>query len=87
MLDGYVAKKLALFPNHAKLVVGPSWWGSIGKVPETLHVMYPAKTWNALSTFTWMIEIFNKRWQTLDLISMMEELKRASSRSHIITIA
>ena len=26
-----------------------------------------------------MIEIFNKRWQTLDLISMMQELKRTEA--------
>ena len=77
MLDECVEKKLALLPDHAKLVVGPSWLKSIGKVPETLHVMYPGDEQQEPSTFTLMTEIFNKRWQTLDLISMMQELKRA----------
>ena len=60
------------------------------KVSETLHVKYPAlkvpghfpllyRDAGDVSFFTWMIEIFNKRWQTLDLISMMQELKRTAA--------
>jgi len=87
VLEECVVEKLALIPDHAKLVVGPSEFRSIDKVPETLHLKYPAgkvrgplpvvyrNTWD-LPFFTRMIEIFDKRWQTLDLISMLQELKR-----------
>ena len=74
MLEECVLEKFALIPDHAKLVVGPSWFNSTAEVPETLHVSYPSYT--VLPFFTHMIEIFNKRSQTLDLISMMQELKR-----------
>ncbi|KAL9984365.1 hypothetical protein ACROYT_G006650 [Oculina patagonica] len=74
-LDELVVKKLSLIPDHPKLVVSPSWWKFIGKVPETLHVMYPDVE---RDFFISMIEIFSKRWQTLDLISMMQEIQRTS---------
>lgn len=74
MLDKCVVKKLALIPDLAKLVVVPSGWKRIGKFPETLQVMYPVNEWNSLA---WLIEIFNKRCETMDLISMMQEFKRA----------
>ena len=77
MLEGPVAKKLALIPDHTKLVVTPhAGWKSIAEVPETLHVAYPYR--KGVPVLTRMIEIFNKRWQTLDIISMMQELKRAT---------
>lgn len=81
MLDECVVDKLALIQDHAKLVVSPFWWKSIGKVPETLHVMYPVHEglYESLSVVSLMIEIFSKRWQTLDLVSMMQELKRTFS--------
>ena len=108
VLEEHVIEKLALIPDHAKLVVGPSEFRSIDKVPETLHVKYPARKLRAtihgkyrrrkvpqtlpvvyrddmdVPFFTRMIEIFNKRWQTLDLISMMQELRRtaASDRAY-----
>ncbi len=78
VFDECVVKKLALLPDHPKLVVGPSGWKSISEVPETLYASYPANEWHSSLIFTWMIEIFNKRWQTLDLIAMMQELKRTS---------
>ncbi|KAJ7378033.1 hypothetical protein OS493_025350 [Desmophyllum pertusum] len=40
MLEECIMEKLALIPDHAKLVVTPSEWKTIGTVPETLHVMY-----------------------------------------------
>ena len=73
-LEELVVDKLALIPDHTKLVVSPYWWKSIVEVPETLHVVY--RDGGNVPVFTRMIEIFNKRWQTLDLISMMQELKR-----------
>ncbi|XP_078359421.1 uncharacterized protein LOC144643904 isoform X2 [Oculina patagonica] len=75
VLDELVVEKLSLIPDHPKLVVSPFWLKRTGKVPETLHVMYP---YYERHFFTSMIEIFNKRWQTLDLISMMQELQRTS---------
>jgi hypothetical protein len=81
VLEECVAEKLAVIPDHTKLVVSPYWWKSIAAtVPETLHVMYPDD--GGLPVFTRMIEIFNKRWQTLDLISMMQELKRTAARAY-----
>ena len=76
VLDECVVKKLALLPDHAKLVVHPSWHERIYKVPETFHVMYPPHKWRTSSAFILMTEIFKTRWQTLDLISMMQEFKR-----------
>ena len=77
-LERHVVKKLALIPHHTKLVVIPhaAGWKSIAEVPETLHVAYGDR--KSVPVLTQMIEIFNKRWQTLDLISMMQELKRAT---------
>jgi len=84
VLEECVVEKLALIPHLTKLVVGPSDFRSIDKVPETLHVRYPVSEVRGrpirdardVPIFTRMIEIFNKRRQTLDLISMMQELKR-----------
>lgn len=77
MLDSCVVEKLTLIPDHAKFVFSPYGRKSIAKAPETLHVMYQAGT----TVFTLMTEIFNKRWQTLDLISMIQELKRTTAYS------
>ena len=76
VLEKLVIEKLALIPDHAKLVVGPHGWKSIAKVPETLHVIYHSR--DVLPFFTGMIKVLNKRWQTLDLISMMQELQRTA---------
>ncbi|KAJ7328528.1 hypothetical protein OS493_024443 [Desmophyllum pertusum] len=70
-----VMEKLALFPDHAKLVVTSSEWETIGTVPETLHVMYDLNS-SIDEFYSLMIEIFNKRQETLDLVSMMQELRR-----------
>ena len=76
VLERHVVEKLALIPDHTKLVVVPDLgWRSIAEVPETLHVVHPYH--GGIAVLTQMIEIFHKRWQTLDLISMMQELKRA----------
>ncbi|KAJ7377991.1 hypothetical protein OS493_025307, partial [Desmophyllum pertusum] len=81
MLEECIMEKLALIPDHAKLVVTPSEWETIGTVPETLHVMYNVvNTYLPISislrVFSLMIEIFNKRRETLDVVSMMQELSR-----------
>lgn len=66
-----VVEKLALIPNHTKLVVAPYEWGGIRKFRESFYAFSNDKAF-----ITSMIEIFNKRWQKLDLISMMQELCR-----------
>jgi len=79
-LEKRVFEKFALIPDHTKLVVSPHAVRKkrIDKFPETLHVSYYSS--HTLPFFTRIIEIFNKRWQTLDLISMMQELKRATNK-------
>ena len=65
-------------------MVSPPGWKSISKIPETLHITvkqarhYPFKgiVRNDWPLFTSFIEIFKKRWPSLDLISMMREFKR-----------
>jgi len=76
VLEECVAEKLAIIPDHTKLVVSPSDFKSLAEVPETLHVSYHVR--EVSPAFISMTEIFNKRWQTLDLISMMRELKRTA---------
>ena len=79
-MEECIVEKLALIPDHAKLVVSPYGLKGIAEVPETLHVtVYRDR--EDLSALTRMIEIFSKRWQTLDLISMMQELKRATNKN------
>ena len=72
-------EKLALIPG-TKLVIGNIqlanvWAGAIA--PETLEVYFSRDT--VLAT---MLELLNKRWQTLDLISVMQEVKRTLASSH-----
>jgi len=62
VLEECVAEKLAIIPHHTKLVVSASEFKSLAEVPETLHVSYDAI--KVSPTFSSMIEIFNKRWQT-----------------------
>ena len=74
-----VAEKLTLIPNHTKLVMaGRYGWKSMAEVPESLYVTCRA---GVVSILAPMIEIFNKRWQTLDLISMIRESKRAINKN------
>ena len=46
--------------------------------PETLLVTYESWKWRVTNA-KMLREILNKRWQTLDLKSMMSELQRSSS--------
>ena len=48
---------------------------SIPEPSESLVLTTPPYEYTRLQRL--MLDIFNKRWQTLDLISMMEELKRS----------
>ena len=86
-LNKVVAKKLALFPNHTKLLVGTPSSRWIGSLPESLVVRFSNIPVDIFVSS--MIEIFNKRWYTLDLLSMMQELKRTlelTPRRYVVNI-
>lgn len=86
-LSKIVAKKLALFPNHTKLLVGAPYSRWIGSLPESLVVRFSNIPVDIFVSS--MIEIFNKRWYTLDLLSMMQELKRTlvlTPRRYVVNI-
>ena len=59
-------------------------WKSISKIPETLHIILTETGYsrvrrrvdNDSQLSISFIEIFKKRWSSLDLISIMREFKR-----------
>lgn len=76
MIEGRLSETLALIPNDAKLVITPRLTRQMGEVPETLQVVYSAADKNFMTT---MLNTLSKRWQTLDLISIMQEVQRTLS--------
>ena len=71
----WLSEKLTLIPN-AKLVVvsGLERWKAEQLPRETFGIYY-----NSVGrelTMTTLLELLNKRWQTLDLVSVMQELQR-----------
>ena len=70
----FLAEKLSLIPN-TKLVISNHWHLSdedhVKMFQDTLHLRINGR--GALST---MLEVLNKRWQTLDLISVFREIQR-----------
>ena len=70
----YLKENLALIPDEPKLVVFPKPLIKFNEViPEALVVQFPA---NRNSFHETMLEVFSKRWQTMDLVSMMHEAQR-----------
>ena len=76
---GIMMEKLTSFPTAPKLVVTPALidWNThpskkLGEIPECLNVEYRGDE-GALST---ILEVLSKRWQTLDLISIIKEAQR-----------
>ena len=71
-------EQLGLLPD-TKLVIGNIQWANVlaDEIGETLEVYFLRDT--ALAT---VLELLNKRWQTLDLISVMQEVKRTLASSH-----
>ena len=70
--------KFVVCPNLASF---PSYYVLSG--PETLVTVHDY--WYRTPTFVkLLLEILNKRWQTLDVKSMMSELQRSSSQILII---
>ena len=71
-----IKEKLALIPD-TKLVMGHDQLANQSIARETLEVYFP---WNIL--LATVREHLEKRWQTLDLISVMQEVKRTLANSH-----
>ena len=78
MIGRCLKEKLAFIPN-TKLVITTGLltsWMKNEKIPrETLHVHYWDYQQREITLAT-MLELLRKRWQTLDLISLMLELRR-----------
>ena len=86
---GILMEKLTSFPTAPKLVVTPPWnthpSKELGEIPESLHVEYTGGE-VVMST---ILEVLSKRWQTLDLISVMKEVQRTvwkNGRNRILKI-
>jgi len=83
-----LTEKLALIPDVAKLLItiGTIQWKSIEEMSESLCVTYKAKLQLFVDT---VLKVLSKRWQTLDLISVMRELQRTLPHmvlDYIVTI-
>ena len=80
VITGIMMEKLTSFPTAPKLVVTPTWnthpSKDLGEIPERLHVEYAGGE-GVVHT---ILEVLSKRWQTLDLISVMKEVQRTVSR-------
>ena len=71
-----IKEKLALIPD-TKLVIGHDQLANQPIARETLEVYF---LWDIL--LATVREHLEKRWQTLDLISVMQEVKRTLANSH-----
>ena len=80
LVSGIMKEKLTSFPTAPKLVVTPTWNTHPSKelveIPESLHVEYEGGEVVVSS----ILEVLSKRWQTVDLISIMKEVQRTVSR-------
>ena len=81
MILTHLTEKLALIPDEPKLVVLPKPWHEERMkfkdsevIPEALVVQFPTSNRNSFQEK--MLEVLSKRWQTLDLVSMMHEVQR-----------
>ena len=83
MPEATLSELMSAITNKLKFVVCPRYGYSspydVLSGPETLLVTY--SFWDlSLTNVKMLTEILNKRWQTLDVKSMMSELQRSSSR-------
>ena len=71
----WLSEKLTLIPN-AKLVIvsGLERWKAEQLPRETFGIYYNSVEREL--TMATLLELLNKRWQTLDLVSVMQELQR-----------
>ncbi|XP_067038392.1 uncharacterized protein [Acropora muricata] len=74
-------EKLTSFPTAPKLVVTPTWnfrsFEELRDIPECLDVEYRGDE-GPLST---ILEVLSKRWQILDLISIVKEAQRTPQKN------
>ena len=80
MPEAILSELMSAITNKLKFVVCPGYPPMYRGIsgPETLVAAYDY--WYRTPTFAKMLlEILNKRWQTLDLKSMMSELQRSYS--------
>lgn len=78
-------EQMSAITDKLKFVVRPSYYCKDHALsgPETLLVAYNY-LYGIPSFFKILPEILNKRWQTLDVKSMMSELQRSSSKFMVI---
>ena len=75
LMYGIIERLVSRIPDKIKFVVMPLYrWMETWELTETLLVATPFRDELVLGL---MLEILNKRWRKLDLISMMEELQRS----------
>ena len=82
VLQATLSELMSAITNKLKFVVCPPYVlyspFEVLSGPETLAVAYKFAYW-APTNVNMLPEILNKRWQTLDVKSMMSELQRSSS--------
>ena len=72
----YLTERLALIPRAKLVITDIGYWLHLNTEvfpQETLHVRINERSKLALAT---ILELLNKRWQTLDLISVFREVQR-----------
>ena len=72
----YLTERLALIPSAKLLITNIGYWLQLNTevLPqETLHVRINERSKLGLAT---ILELLNKHWQTLDLISVFREVQR-----------
>ena len=74
-VDGIIKRLVSGIPDKIKFVIMPHLQMEPRELPETLLVVVPFRVDEIVLGL--MLEILNKRWRKLDLISMMEEFKRS----------
>ena len=83
MAEVKLSEQMSAISNKLKFVVCPrypyKYHDGVLSGPETLLVTYRSGYW-APTDENMLPEILNKRWQTLDVKSMMSELQRSCSR-------
>ena len=66
---------LGVIPDARKVLISCSPKNPFDELSNTLHVVY--KDWHDRSRFVaTLLEILSKRWKTLDIISVMQEVQR-----------
>ena len=74
-IEDCLTKMLAVIPDARKVLISCLSTDPFNELSNTLHVVY--KSWYERGGFVdTLLEILSKRWQTLDIISVMQEVQR-----------